>query len=242
MRCSGNLFFNFFNIETLSAKKLFVNTVVRGKNPFYSTLKYAYKKHGLEFIKLISRQLDVTNLLGYAITKKDDVLLDFIFQSSPKEKVISSFLDLLANYDVDHFKMIIETYITRINPLELQDKIFNELSHHKPSTIKMILEYCFSITSNEPLKEACKAGNLDLIEFYLQYGLTVDSALLEAVLFRNPHKWEILKLFVRYNIDFSMLKIVNNDIDNQKELFSQMKNLGLDKNALLCRLLNNHCK
>lgn len=225
-------------IEMLSAKQLFVDTVVRGKNPYYNSLKYAYKKHGLELIKCISGLLDVANLLGYAITKRDDVLLDVIFQSSPKEKVISGFSSLLTYRNDDHIKLIIETCITRINPLEFPDKIFHELRHNKPSTIKMILDYGFSITSNEPLSNACDAGNLELIEFYLQYGLIVDSVLLEAVLFKNRHKWKILKLFVRYNIDFSILKIIN---DNDKnELLTQMEELGLNKNALLCNLVDNN--
>ena len=216
-------------------KDIFLYTIVRKKNPSNSncSLEYAYEKHGLELIKSMSELIDISYLLGYAIDTKDENLLNYLFDTISEEKIICEATSLIAFSDKSKIMMVFEACINRIDLVAQQNKIFVELKHREPSIIKMVLEYGLSITSNKPLYEACSVYNLDLIEFYLQYGLTVDVTLLESVLFRIHHTLDILKIFVKYNVDFSMFKFEH----SENNLFAEMENLGLDKNALLCRFL-----
>lgn len=204
-------------------------------NPVGNTeiLQIAYQTHGSEIIKFMS---DIglsfsayhTRKFFGKIIKEDTNLLCYIVQN----KYFNNDLVLsLLNHHPDNFKELIELFFDQINPV-YHKRIYKILANKPVDFTIFFLNYTVSINSNKPLKYACEEYNLDLIEFYLQYGLQVDSVILKETITGDVRRLNgALKLFLKYNVNFSLLQSDKSYIDD--EVLNDLEDNGLSRTALM---------
>ena len=131
---------------------------------------------------------------------------------------------------------IIETFLDKINITKLPDSFFIRLGgNEQVSAIKLLVDYGVPIPSNEPLKYACRCKNIDLVDFYLDYGLNVDEEVLRIPFVPRYFSMDIIKIFLKHNIDFSILKYTYNK--EEEEIIANLEDHGLDTRGLLRHLM-----
>lgn len=203
------------------------------KHSIINSLAYGYEKNGAEIIYFMGElgiPVYLSRYLFIKVIEKNDMdLIRYIIDlaSSDQKNLNELFLSALE------YEKVIKLFIYRVDVSKLKEKIFEELlgefddDDMAVESIKLLVDY-FGMTmdDNKLLKKACRSEHMGLIEFCLQYGMQVESDTLRRVL-KKCHIG-ILELFVRYNVDFSLLKV-----KNVSKIFSEMEDLGLDKNALL---------
>lgn len=200
-------------------------------------LSYGYRKHGAEFIRFLSdigTDLYDTNFFTDIIKKKDDDLLNYLLDVStvPLEQLFCRLLE----YNYNNTIYLITLFIERMDMVSHQDKIFECIHGYATSpidAIKLVLDYGVTINSNYPLRDACDSGQLDLMEFYLQYGLKADRECLEGFFSMGRFNENAIKILLKYDTDFSVLKVSN----PKEDLFIDLENHGLDKSSILTMVL-----
>lgn len=228
-----------FELLCKSGLTIYMNLPTKyGRN----VLSYAYKKQGIEFIKYIN-SLDLIPeevYFCYLFNDNDRDALNHLIENT--ESIDELFCNTICcNDEVDVLfckmdtKALVEFFIDKIDIIKHKDTILSALSDGPVSSVKWFLDLGISIDSNDPLKVAVSFGNIDLIEFYLQYGLQVSEDILDTAVFcRRSYAKAILNLFLKYNVDFSMLKL---KVNVDREFHRALENSGLDKDALLSFLL-----
>ena len=222
-------------IELLYKSGLKYTQYVRlSEGTFISILAYAYINHGSEIIKFmcdIDANLNDCMYHDFFECIANDI--DLISYLEGK-KVLNNNFTKLIQYSKDPL-LILDLFADTCNKIN-GDQIFCALAQRSPDIVKSVLEYGININSNAPLKEACLVKNIELIKFYLQYGLQVDRYILALVLQHNRYYVHeehnikiILDLFLEYDVDFSVLKYDNVDYD----FLAKLECRGLDKDALL---------
>ena len=208
------------------------------KHTIIQCVRDGYEKNGAEIIYFMGNlgiPIYKSTQLFYCVIEKNDMdLIKYIIDLAGDNQKNLNRLFLTALMS----KEVVKLFIGRVDVSKLKNEIFEELldSRHlddeiAAENIKILVDYFgMTIDDNTLLSRACKQGNLALAEFCLQYGVQVDSNLLRKVL-RDPYM-DILELFVRYGVDFSLFKV-----KNVSKTFSDMGNLGLDKDALLHLLI-----
>ena len=206
-------------------------------SPGISILEYAYDKHGSELIKFMcdigvdfSKSCDFFNLL---FNKRDIDLVCYLLQNSHSRNFDTIFVKLLYTHCNPELLVV---FIDRINLDTHQDTIFHKIAKRPVYVTKFFLDNGMQL-SDEALRYACCENNLDLIEFYLQCGLQVKADLLSDIIHRPSCRTKaIFKLFLKYNVDFSLIQ--SNDVDNA--FYNDLEDHGLDKNTLLHLLIGPH--
>ena len=226
-------------IELLYKNELNTGFHVRYENSSYFRcfITYAYDKHGFEFVKYM-------NDIGFNINQNIG-LIDRVIDNNDKDAA-NYIIDIADNVDELFLrcisrekdpKLILEFFIDKIDIDKHKDDILYALCYAPLSSLQWFLDCGVSIDSNAPLKMACELGSMKHIEFYLQYGLQVDGDILKEVFFHYcESRKAILNLFLKYNFDFSMLKL-DNKIDY--EFLEILENNGINKDALLSKFIES---
>ena len=223
-------------IEQIHRKDLDYNFLISHNEDI---LSYGYRKHGSEFIRYLSEigvNLYNINFFSHLIDKKDNVLLNYLLDVStiPPEKFFRKLIGY--NYKGDRMICLITLFIDRIDMVKHQSLVFKCICDHAMSpvdAIKLILDYGITINSNEPLRHACISHNIELMEFFLQYGLKADLECLEHFFSRGHFNEQAIKILLKYDTDFSVLKVSN----PKEDLFIDLENHGLDKSSIIAMLL-----
>ena len=221
-------------IELLYKNKLNPNFEVYNNNCDHF-LVYAYKKGGFEIIKFMGDTgfcLNEAELFSYVLQKNDTDTLNYLIEIVPRS-LDDIFEDILcSSFDI---KSLVDFFIDKIDIIKHKDTILRYLSRrHSVDDVKLFINLTgITIDSNQPLMLACSRGNLILIEFYLQYGLQVDSEILKIALLsndRNDNSRAVLDLLLKYDVDFSIL---NNDHEIDYEFVANLENHGLNRDIML---------
>lgn len=197
---------------------------------------YAYNKQGLEIIKVMKDVgfcVDSQTLFENFIRKGDIEAANYFIEVSTKP--IDTLFKSALGHARKNIKFIVELFIDKIDIMSHGTLILKECRNTSVEDIKSFLDYGITIDSNEPLKFACLTKNLELVEFYLQYGLQVDSYILSLALLGDDEEGayankDLAKLFLKYNVDFSIL---TDDSIIDHAFLANLENNGLNKDILL---------
>jgi ankyrin repeat protein len=131
---------------------------------------------------------------------------------------------------------IVDCIIDHVHDIKLySDQIFIGLAYEGTlEVIQYLLDRGLTINSNEPLKYACKNGNIPLIDFYLARGLDVDGDIILVVL--RKFNIAIIKLFLDYHVNFSRL---DNSMNKYDEMLRLLEQNGLNINLLVNYLIHD---
>ena len=211
---------------------------------YISILTYAYQKHGSEIIKLmhdIGINLNYGANSGFYDCIAHDI--DLISYLSEKMESLTESFTCFFRKSKDPLS-IVKVFEDKTDMIKRGNEIFCASANKSVEVIKSLLEYGIVITSNAPLASACMCNNIELVEFYLQYGLQVDANILNTIIKSNrfdkyvciTYK-SIFELFLKYDVDFSVLNDDDEDNNNYDNFFADLENHGLNKNVLLKKLL-----
>lgn len=205
---------------------------------YINILEFTYEKHGCELIKYMSDigvSLHESAGLFYKIIRNDKDLITYLIENDcsgiPFDNWFLCFLSCNA-YDKNYLE-ILNMFTNKINLNFHQDEIFLRIAKQPIFVAKILIEKGL-VTNSNALLYACIEHNLELIEFYLQYGVQVDSKILNKILDRNNFNKSTLRLFLKYNVDFSLFTRDNVDV----AFFNELEYNGLDRNVLLSSLLH----
>ena len=244
-------------ITLLHEHKFLYNVCIRDFNYtswYINILEFAYEKHGAELIKHMSDiGVTLTTTLLSKIIRKDNDLFNYLIENHCSGAQIDEiFLCCVSLGECDKIPCYRETLVMFTNRINLnfhQDEIFKRIARQPIFVAKILIEQGL-VTNSNALLYACTKHNLELIEFYLQCGLQVNSNILNKILtpagakpclrlpagagltFKHFNK-STLRLFIKYNVDFSLFTRDNVDV----ALFNELEDNGLDKNVLLSALL-----
>lgn len=193
-------------------------------------LVYAYRKRGLEIIKLMGDTgfcLNEPDLFSFVFEPKDIDTLTYLIDIT--EKSFDELLTDILPYNFD-MQFLIDFFVDKINIVNHKNDIL--LSCRYADDVKLFIESTgITIDSNEPLKRACQAQNIELIEFYLQYGLQVDAETLKLVLLSDYRcSRPVIDILLKYNVDLSL---VNSDYKMDYNFIANLENHGLNKYIML---------
>ena len=207
-------------------------------------LDCGYINHGLDIIKFLG-ELDINIRLEagfakHAVDNNDKEFLEYLIENG--KSLDDIFESVLHECDV---KTVLDLFMDKIDMSKRDNLILELVCIKAPHMFMSLPEYGISIDSNTTLLNyACENKNTDIIEFCLQNGMPVDKDILRQLLFfgysRNntarskKNNKEMLNLFLRYNVDFSILEFEPVDY----ELLANLENSGLNKDALLLTLIN----
>ena len=196
-------------------------------------LVYVYKKGGLEFIKFMGETgfcLDEPWLFSAAFDKKDTDTLNYLLEitTKPLDKLFKTVLK--GEFDI---LFLIEFFSDKIYIMDYKNDILT--SCKTVDDVKSFIELMnITIDSNGVLKDALSKLNIALTEFYLQYGLQVDSKVLDFVLFDRPrYSRSIIDLLLKYDVDFSL---INDKYKVDNEFIANLENHGLNTDIMLPRI------
>ena len=231
-------------IELLHKEGEDYNFWIRFSN--HHILDRGYMNHGLEIIKFLG-ELDnnikvEAGFAEHAVDNNDTQFLEYLIESGrPANDIFESVF-----YTCDT-KKVLDLFMDKIDITKFEGLILDYVCIRAPHMLMLLPEYGISIDANiKLLDRACQSKNVEIVEFCLQRGMQVSKDILDKFLYLgyclhctnvqiNENKKKILNLFIRYNVDFSILKL---DEPIDYELITNLENLGLNKDALLLRLLN----
>ena len=204
-------------------------------------LRYAYKKHGLEIIKVI-HDLDLgkihyLHIFQNAFLNNDTETMDYLLERvhhNSWDELFPAYINNGITCELDMLKF----FLDKIDIAKIDFDVFRFLSGSSQTLekVKLLLDYGLTIKSNILLRGACIRNELDVVEFCLEYGLQVDACIIEIVLRNfNRHK-ECIALFIKYGVDFSIFKFDAEVIDY--DLLRDLENNGLDKEAFFRMLFS----
>ena len=232
--------YNRAAIELLYKKKFeYHNTSrIRAKKQSCGIVSYAYELHGFEiiqfFIDIGVRLYNDACFFAYLFETRNKNVINYLIEIAQSEGLIDDLFPSVLSF-CENKRDVIKTFIDKIDIEKITtSEIYPDLSKKPTETIQLLMEYGI-LFNNEALKYAIYAGNMPLIEFFLQCGLQVSEAILRYIFDGTPchpiqaNKKNILELFMKYNVDFSIMKF--DDVDT--EFLSDLENHGLDTAGLL---------
>jgi len=177
----------------------------------------SYKKYILLDEVCKKNDIDTMNYLLDLDTHQDALFV--AIQSSIKYDHIDMIKNIMANNDFDlaPYSKILHITIARVS-VEI---------------VQYLLDHGLVLDCPEPLLFACYFNNIDLIDFYLDYGLHVNKEILDYVF--EEMNMVILKLFTKHKVDFSVVECPKMSHEN---LPADLEINGLNKNIFMHLLLN----
>lgn len=147
----------------------------------------------------------------------------------PMDCLKKIFYTCCCGADYDKMKRIVEKGFD----LNLLDQnFFDRCYRHDFKFFQFILDNGFEIKSNTLLRSACLSENARLVEFCLDYGMKPNNDIVNIVIFR--FNVNIIKLFIKYNVDFSSA----NSQNQHNSLIQELEDNGLDRDVLLNNVIN----
>ena len=203
-------------LELLYKNNLDTHFYVRQDNKAELFHIFAYEKRGSEIIKCMKDiGFDICHnitLINYVFSKNDKNTINYIVDNT--ETVEQLFLDCILRCAYNNTKFIVEYFMEKIDVCKYKENIFAAFGGSSVDDVKWFLQYA-TFDSNSLLLSACECRNIELIEFYLQYGLQVDGEILGKTFGISK---QIMNLFIKYDVDFSLLKFTDVDYDFVRSL------------------------
>ena len=200
---------------------------------------HGYTKHGLDIIHFMTNigiNLDIVEGFdGHAINNGNKEFLEYLIEN--QKQLDNIFVDCL--FMCDDVKLILDLFVDKIDISNNKDDILSRVCRESLDTILLLPAYGIELDYNNILRQTCANYNFEVIEYCLQNGMQVDKIILQSLFrdaYKNPSLPEMINLFIKYNVDFSLLSF---DEPTDYELLAILENNGLDKDAVLWNLLRH---
>lgn len=113
----------------------------------------------------------------------------------------------------------------------IDETIHGKFIHCNEITLQFLLDNGLKIDFDKLISPACICGKIEFIEFFLQNNYKIDRDTL-CLVFRKMD-FSIIKIFLKYGVDFSQIPVSN----EYAGLISEFESNGLDKDTLVHYLL-----